>query len=318
MPPGSRTMWRFFPARRGFTLVELLVVIAIMGILIALLLPAVQAARESARRTHCLNNLKQIGIALQNYADTHGRLPPSSTSDVDFGVWNYAADPTVHLHSWRSLILPYVEGANLAQYLDYKSSALAPNNRRAAETIVLLYRCPSYAGRDYSEEKKYTAISQFLAIANYMAMGATTIGSLWGPDASGKRRPNGAMYCLSDTKLADVTDGLSHTIFVVETREENAAVWIDGTGAAAVGHPFDIGTVPSYARPETSLNYVPYYEYGDTNDSINSRYGPSSTHGSIVQHLFGDGSARAIPDDIDPRTYDALITRAGGESIGRE
>jgi prepilin-type N-terminal cleavage/methylation domain-containing protein len=302
-------------ARRGFTLIELLVVIAIIGLLVALLLPAIQAARESARRTHCLNNLKQIGVALQTYADTHRRLPPASTSDVDFGVWNYAADPTVHLHSWRSLILPYVEGANLAQFIDYKISSLAPGNRRAAETIVVLYRCPSYAGRDFSEEAKYTAISRFLAIANYLAMGATTVGSLWGPDATGKRRPDGAIYCLSDTRLADVTDGLAHTIFVVESREQDAAVWIDGTAAAAVGRRFDIGVVPSYAGPETSLNYAPYYEYGDTNDSIDSRYGPSSMHAGVVQHLFGDASARAISDDIEPRVYDALITRAGSEEL---
>jgi prepilin-type N-terminal cleavage/methylation domain-containing protein len=314
MSPRSRSGLRFIQPRRGFTLVELLVVIAIMGLLIALLLPAVQAARESARRTHCLNNLKQIGVALHAYADVHRRLPPASTSDVDFGVWNYAADPAVHLHSWRSLILPYVEGSNLAQYVDYKISALAPGNRRAAETIVTLYRCPSYAGRDFSQEKKYTAISQFFTIANYVAMGATTVGSLWGPDVTGERRPDGAIYCLSDTRLRDVTDGLSHTLFVAETREQDAAVWIDGTAAAAVARRFDVGVVPSYAGPESSLNYVPYYEYGDTNDSIDSLYGPSSMHSGVVQHLFGDNSARPISDDIDPRVYDALVTRAGGEA----
>jgi prepilin-type N-terminal cleavage/methylation domain-containing protein len=301
------------PARRAFTVVELLVVIAITGLLVALLLPAVQAARESARRTHCLNNLKQIGVALQAYADAHQRLPPSSTSAVDFGVWNYAGNPAVHLHSWRSLILPFVEGSNLAQLVDYRISSLAPNNRRAAQTIVTLYRCPSYVGRDFSEEPKYTAISRSLAIANYLSMGATTVGSLWGPDDT--CRPDGAIYCLSGTRLRDVTDGLSRTIFIVETREQDAAVWIDGTAAAAVGRRFDIGVVPSYAGPECSLNYTPYYEYGDTNDSIDSRYGPSSMHAGIVQHLFGDGSARAIADDIEPRLYDALVTRAGREEV---
>lgn len=312
-----RTMPRSVPARRGFTLVELLVVIAIIGLLVALLLPAVQAARESARRAHCLNNLEQIGVALLHYADAHRRLPPSSTSDVDFGVWNYATDPAVHLHSWRSLILPFVEEGNLARSVDYNVSSLAPANRTAAGTVVTLYRCPSFDGFDFSREAKYTAISPNFAIANYLAMGATTVGSLWGPDPSGKRRPDGTMYCLSETRPQDVTDGLSHTIFVVETREQDAAVWIDGTAAAAVARRFDIGTVPSYAGPELSLNYRPYYDYGSNRDSINCLYGPSSMHPDQVLHLFGDGSARGIYDDVDARLYDALVTRAGGETIDR-
>src|SRR5262245_597747 len=80
------------PARgRAFTLVELLVVIAIIGVLVGLLLPAVQAAREAARQSQCLSNLKQVGVALQSYSNAHGRLPPASTSPLDFGVWSYAA-----------------------------------------------------------------------------------------------------------------------------------------------------------------------------------------------------------------------------------
>ena len=289
--------------------------IAIVGLLVALLLPAIQAARESARRTHCLTNLEQIGLALQQYADAHQRLPPASTSDVDFGIWSYAANPNTHLHSWRSLILPFVEGTTLHGMVDYKISALAPGNRLAAATVVPLYRCPSFGGFDFSREKKYTAISPSFAISNYVAMGGTTVGSMWEPGPDGKRRPNGTIYCLSQTRLKDITDGLSRTIFVVETREQNAAVWIDGTAAAAVGRRFDIGVVPSYAGSETSLNYVPYFEYGDANDSIDCLYGPSSMHpGGVVLHLLGDGSAREIVVDVDPRLYDALVTRAGGET----
>jgi prepilin-type N-terminal cleavage/methylation domain-containing protein len=308
-------MARLVPTRRGFTLVELLVVIAIIGLLIAFLLPAIQHARESARRTRCLNNLKQIGLALANYADVLGRLPPASTSDVDFGVWSYASDPTIHLHSWRSLILPFVEESNLGRLIDYRASALAPENRFAAGTIIELYRCPSFVGLDFSQDPKYRAIWDSFAISNYVALGATTVGSLWGPDSTGKRRPDGVIFPLSESRLKDVTDGLAHTIFVAETREQNAAVWIDGTAAAAVGRRFDIGTVPSYAGPETSLNYTPYYEYGDTNDSIDSLYGPSSMHPAVVLHLFGDVSVREISEDIDPKLYDALITCAGGETI---
>lgn len=288
---------------------------AIVGLLIALLLPAIQAARESARRAQCLNHLKQIGVALHHYADSHRRLPPASTSPLDVGVWNYEFDPSVHLHSWASLILPFLEDASLQATIDYKVSALDPANRQAAATVVPVYRCPSFLGGDYSQEPKYTAISQTLAIRNYVALGATTVGRLWGPGTDGRRRPDGTIYCQSDTRLKDVTDGLSHTVMIAETREQNVAVWIDGTGAAAVGRRFSVDQVPSYAGPEVSLNYQPYYLWGDTNDSVDCLYGPSSMHPGQVGHLLGDGSARFIDDTIDAALYDALVTRAGDETV---
>jgi prepilin-type N-terminal cleavage/methylation domain-containing protein len=302
-------------ARRGFTLVELLVVIAIVGMLIALLLPAVQAAREAARRSHCLNNLKQLGLALQTYHDAQHRLPPASTSPVDVGVWNYASNPRVHLHSWTSLILPFLEDTSLHAVIDYRVSALDPANRTAAAMVLPLYRCPSFMGLDYSQEPKYTAISPTLGIRNYVALGATSIGSLWGPGFDGRRRPDGTIYFQSETRFKDVTDGLSNTALVAETREQNAAVWIDGTGAAAVARPFAIDRVPSYAGTQSALNYQPYYQWGDTTDSIDCAFGPSSMHSGEVGHLFGDGSARFLVDSIDPRVYDALVTRAGGEPL---
>ncbi len=145
--------------RRGFTLVELLVVIAIIGILVALLLPAIQAAREAARRTQCKNNLKQIGLALHNYELTFKVFPPSSTSGFGRGVWNYPgtgpADPNIHLHSFASLLLPYVEQENLAGEINYNVSALDPANRAVASQILPFCRCPSYSGKAYSDDPLY-------------------------------------------------------------------------------------------------------------------------------------------------------------------
>ena len=306
-------MSRSSRAHFGFTLVELLVVIAIIGLLVALLLPAVQASREGGRRSQCLNNLKQLGLALQTYADSQHRLPSASTSPVDAGVWDYAGNPAVHLHSWASLILPFLEDSSLHGIIDYHVSSLDPANRTTAAKVLSIYRCPSFDGFDYSQEAKYLAIADNFAIRNYVAIGATDIGKLWGPGPDGKRRPDGTIYFQSETRLKDVTDGLSNTVVIAETREQNAAVWIDGTGAAAVGRRFAVDNVPSYGGNELSLNYEPYYQWGDSTDSIDSLYGPSSMHPGLVGHLFADGSARFIADSIDRAVYDALVTRAGGE-----
>jgi len=301
--------------RSGLTLIELLVVLAIVGLLVALLMPAIQAAREAARRSSCLNHLRQIGLALANYEAARGNYPSSSTSDVNTGVWSYGSQPTPSLHSWASMALPYLEEKNVAQLVNYQVSALDPANRAAAAIVVPVYRCPAFDGSDFSEDPLYLNLGGSFAIRNYVAMGSTTVGALWDPDVKGQRHPDGVIFPLSAIRAKDVTDGLSHTVFAAETREQNAAVWIDGTAAMAVAQPFDENNSPSYAVSEVAINFSPYFEYGGTN-AINSLYGPSSMHaGSAASHLLGDGSARFIDDAIELPLYDALITRAGNDTV---
>jgi prepilin-type N-terminal cleavage/methylation domain-containing protein len=302
------------PQRKpGFTLIELLVTIAIIGILIALLLPAVQQAREAARRTQCRNNLKQIGIALHNYHDQFGRFPPSSTSHVEQGVWRHQPWQ-FHLHSWASLLLPGLDQANVQHRVNYDVSALDPRNGPAAATRLAVYLCPSYSGALTSVDPLYTDLSPDYALRNYVAMGATDIGRLW-------QNPDGALYHRSNTRVADLLDGSSQTILIAETREAGAAVWIDGGAAAVAARRFDASNPPSYAGPEISLNYTPYYWSERAPDgtklyeSIDCVFGPSSLHEGGVFHLFGDGHVQFLSENLSDGVYEALASRAGGEVI---
>ncbi|MFN0196579.1 MAG: DUF1559 domain-containing protein [Planctomycetaceae bacterium] len=301
--------------RVGFTLIELLVVIAIIAVLIALLLPAVQQAREAARRTQCRNNLKQIGLALHNYESSFLVFPPSSTSGIARGVWNYPAsgptDPAIHLHSFASLILPYIDQANLYNNINYNVSSLSPANRTMAATIVNSYFCPSYTGPRFSKDPLYVTTVGFdqFAIRNYVALGAKRVLGL-----AGAEPPEGTLYPGSKTGFKDITDGTSNTIFIAETREENA-VWIDGTTATVVARWTDL-TSPVYAGNTVSINYTPYFPGGIFPNSIGQLYGPSSMHEGGAHHLLGDGAVRFISESLDVNVYDALVSRSGGEVIG--
>ena len=299
--------------RGGFTLIELLVVIAIIAVLIALLLPAVQAAREAARRTQCKNNLHNIGVALHNYEAQFSVLPPSSTSDVDKGVWNDVPE-RFHLHSWASLILPHLEQATLKRRVDYELSALHAANRPAAAQLIPVYTCPTYGGPRYSEDPHYTRHSAAYALRNYVAMGATDIGKLY-------LTPDGTFYPMSRRKLTDVKDGTSTTVFIAETKDPGSQVWIDGGTAAIAARRFDASNPPSYAGPELPINYTPYYHSERDSggamlyDSIDALWGPSSDHPGGAHHLLGDGAVRFFPETMSADVYQAMASCAGREAI---
>ena len=298
-------------ARRGFTLIELLVVIAIIAILMALVLPAVQQAREAARLTQCRNNVKQIGIALHNYIDLHGVFPPGSTNDVEQGGW-IGNPQNRHIHSWLSMILPQLEQHALYDDIDFDLSSMHPNNRPAASNVIAAYRCPSFSGYQFSTGPSYTRFSPKYATTNYVAMGSSDVGHIYGQN-TGLMSPDGTIYPLSKSRPADVRDGLSHTIVCVETREEAMTVWIDGGTASVVALRYDPFNGPTYAGTEISLNYQPYFDY--PNPHAQSSVRPACTSGGGV-HLLGDGSVRFISENIAASVYVALTTRAGGESVG--
>ena len=165
----------------GFTLVEFLVVIAVIGMLIALLLPAVRTARTPARRMACSNNLKQIGIALHLYADVYDCLPPAFTVDSE----------RKGLHSWRTLVLPYAEHEALYNQIDLSKSWNDPVNQHANDTHIDFYQCPSSRGR--------------LGDTSYLAVVA----------------PGSCLRPTEGRRLDDVTDGGDETLIVVEVDAEH-------------------------------------------------------------------------------------------------
>ncbi len=336
--------------RNAFTLVELLVVIAIIGILIALLLPAVQAARESARRTQCINNLKQILLGLQGYHDIHKVLP--------FGKGpSYAGAPVYARWSQHAMILPFIEQVNLYSSINFDFPPETPGmggggpfmpayanpggiNSIACRTLVPTFLCPSDRG---------PSDPTWPGVNNYTAnQGSWLCDRNDTPPPAGSVAPNelqtGIMYFLSAVRFADVQDGLSNTAFFSEKRRgpgnpEPATDMfiIPPQTSLAATYQTCTGLNPLTATPLTSKwgwswvmgeNCCTSYNHvappnnnscggtGFTGTMTNMamQVSPSSLHGPGVNVSMGDGSVRFVNESIDLITWRALGTRQSGEA----
>ncbi len=321
--------------RTGFTLIELLVVIGIIGLLVALLLPAIQAAREAARRSQCSNNLKQIGVALHNYQTANSRFPPITVLPVGqtFEPW-----------SAHARLLPYLEEAGLAQLVDWQKSPEFTGNPLAAQTRVAVYVCPS----EMNDRARVTPTLTHYPLTYVFNQGTWFIyDPTTGEVGDGAFMPNHAL------RPADISDGLSHTLGAAEVKAYQPNLWDTNKpstkGVAAPLTPADLqpyfgGTFDTNGHTEwvegdvhetgftttfTPNLEVPYTDSGITYgiDLTSMRDGESATaptyaavtsrsyHPGVVNVLRMDGSVRSVEDTIDLRIWRALGTRAGGETV---
>ena len=283
-------------ARRAFTLVELLVVISIIGILIALLLPAIQAAREAARRTQCLNNLKQCGVALLAYHDDHGAFPvgnvaPSPNGPGVGGWWGFQAR-----------ILPYLESKNVYDLCNFTYNGpcwgwigiQAAKNNSPATMVLDCCKCPDDPLRNaLAHDPQF---GNAYGCTNYLGVMGTTNTAGDGILLHGNY--NNAI------SLAKVTDGASHTLIVGERGiSDNLYGW----PYCGVGDEQETGCGDNLMATNLGLS-------AGAPDGTHD-YHFWSYHPNLCQFLWADGSVKPLSYDLEYNVFQALATRAGGEKI---
>lgn len=290
--------------RSAFTLIELLVVIAIIAILIGLLLPAVQQAREAARRSQCRNNLKQIGLALHNYHDTYNTLPPGVVHKS--GNQNVAAMAS---YGWGTFILPQLEQATMFNAMQTNGKDLDellrntanPQEQRLPLKTLPFYRCPSDTAPDLNSKREWDApYSQYfnnqpvhLATSNYVAVS----GSRWSTPEDwivNRIDPYGTFWGDSKVNFRDITDGLSST-FIIGERD-----WELGWAANWVGQRNYTGNGIWGARQNLAILNVKINDpvlQPNGNPAVSRGF--SSRHVGGAYFLFGDGRVQWISENVE-------------------
>lgn len=293
--------FKYHHSRRAFTLVELLVVIAIIGILVGLLLPAVQAAREAARRMQCTNHVRQLGIAVHNYESAYRRLPSGWIASNPEGEPGWG---------WAAALLPFMEGTNLHNQIDPRIAIEDPIHDAVRVTVVPTFLCPSDIGPNVFEiaegdghghdhdhrvstgriddhEEKLFLISK----SNYVGM----FGTFELEDAP--YNGNGMFYGNSQIRFRDVTDGLSNTLMI-------------GERSSLLGGSIWHGNIPEAAEPHARIVGVADHGPNDPHAHFEDF---SSYHPGGANFLRADTSVQFIPNTIDLQVYQAMATRNGRE-----
>lgn len=301
--------------RVAFTLVELLVVIAIIGILIAMLLPAVQAVREAARRTQCRNNLKQIGLAVQNYHSAHLKLPPGWKSDFDGGVPGWG---------WNSFVLSYLEQDNLFQQINFTANIEHLQHATARVNPLPLLLCPSsplateptieLPQGNYPDPHPSVGFPFSVARSQYVASVGSAVymeemdNGEFCPAFVSISPPgstiDGPFYRNSARTLDEILDGTSNTIMV----GERSGDIFDSTWVGAVhGSAYPVWRIagwtgePPNNKPTSPVHFHGYAQF-------------NSSHPGLTHFVLCDGSVQAVSDNVDPESFKAAGTIFGNET----
>jgi prepilin-type N-terminal cleavage/methylation domain-containing protein/prepilin-type processing-associated H-X9-DG protein len=310
--------------RCGFTIIELLVVIAIIGILIALLLPAVQAAREAARRITCSNNLKNLGLALHHYHDGQGTFPPGAVGPLTPAFPQYAA---LKHHGLATFLLPYLEQKPLADNYRWDVSWFDPANQPAVNVQLKIWQCPSAPGNRLMLGSLPTVMpppgdlfNGTAACGDYAGMGAVDPGLVssglidpHGGPRDERGHYEGAFPINAARRMADIIDGTSQTILIAECAGR-PELWQGGRRVPELvlsGGPWSSRNLLwcRGATPDGTGFFGPC-AVNCTNDREVYAFHPSGAN-----TVLADGSVRLLRANIDIRVFAALVTRAGGEVV---
>ena len=288
--------------RQGFTLVELLVVIAIIGILVAVMMPALQASREVVRRTSCTNNLRRVVLAVHNYELAHDSFPPGTVAD-ESPVENL---PNGRHISWIARVLEYLDEPNKARQLDLSASAYAAANQPVRQMTIPTLICPS-------EESRLVAMSSYA-------------GSHHDSEAPIAEDNRGMLFLNRALTRDELIDGLAYTLLVGEkcTIEHYDLGWLSGTRATLrnTGHTLN-------AERELPLDMTPapwlHVAAGDSDNTAGGHpENPLDVGGFGSFHVFGtnlalaDGAVRFLAEDTSPGLLSQLANREDGALVNAE
>lgn len=325
--------------RQGFTLIELLVVIAIIGILLALLMPAVQQAREAARRTQCKNNLKQLSLAVLSFHDTHDAFPPSRLVNIDqaTGGGTYGSVWGLDEPSWLIHILPYLEQAAFYNQWD-RFAPYNDHDQSVRDRALSVFLCPSkQSAPDAVAQESTSTFVSFCgctvkgdtipsgAVSNYAAnMGDNSPGATgadtdfyWGGNGNGvivsaRRKVDAADQPMDDwedkIRIASITDGTSNTFMIGEMHIPQGELLASPYNGPAY-HGRNYTNFARVGGPGIPLAH-------DTEDQRAVFYSFGSSHAGIVQFALADGSVRGVSTSLSTRILARLCNREDGETVG--
>jgi prepilin-type N-terminal cleavage/methylation domain-containing protein len=306
--------------RNAFTLVELLVVIAIIGILVALLLPAVNAAREAARKTQCKNNVKQIMLGFTTYCDARKKFPPGGPGCAAVSTLSCAppANADIRASSGFVELLPYIEERQLydgvtKKLWEFSSSSTwysTLGNKRLVESVIRTYRCPTDSASPTATRTDLTPLGlpsgATVAHGSY-ALNHGTTGPSGGRD-NARLNNTGTAVLNKGFRIKEITDGLTNTFFVGEVR--------DGDKLANPGYGTNIWSRASrWQDAWRATEYPLNTRHFELQSSHNENGAFGSDHPNGAHFGFGDGNVRFLDDIIDMSVYRGLSTRAKSELI---